>query len=54
MMENGQGEERKINGEPATQILVTDEEGGAEAKSSGNGCLFNLYFIHGTSQYCIP
>jgi hypothetical protein len=28
MMENGQSEERKINGEPATQILVTDEEGG--------------------------
>jgi hypothetical protein len=28
MMEDGQGEERKINGEPATHILVTDEEGG--------------------------
>jgi hypothetical protein len=27
-MENGQGEERKINGEPAMPILVADGEGG--------------------------
>jgi hypothetical protein len=48
MKENGRGKERKINGEPATPILVTDGEGGAEAKSSGNERLFNLYFIHET------
>jgi hypothetical protein len=28
MMENGRGKERKINSEPATPILVADEEGG--------------------------
>jgi hypothetical protein len=28
MMENGWGEERKINSEPATPILVADREGG--------------------------
>jgi hypothetical protein len=28
MKENGRGKERKINGEPATPILVTDGEGG--------------------------
>jgi hypothetical protein len=28
MMENGQGEERKINGEPAMPILVADGEEG--------------------------
>ncbi len=41
MMENGRGKERKINGEPTTPILVADGEGGADAKSSGNGRLFN-------------
>jgi hypothetical protein len=48
MMENGWGEERKINGEPATPVLVAGGEGGAEAKSSANGRLFKLYFIHAT------
>jgi hypothetical protein len=52
MMENGRGEERKINGEPAMPILVSDG-GGAEAKSSGNGLLFNLYFILGISHFTI-
>ncbi len=28
-------------------------ERGAEAKSSGNGRLFNLYFIHGTSHFTV-
>jgi hypothetical protein len=28
MTENGRGEERKINSEPATPILVADGEGG--------------------------
>jgi hypothetical protein len=27
IMENGRGDERKINGEPATPILVADREG---------------------------
>ncbi len=53
MMKNGRGEERKIDGKPAMPILVADGEGGAEAKFSGNGQLFNLYFIHGTSHYTI-
>jgi hypothetical protein len=28
-------------------------ERGAEAKSSGNGLLFNLYCIHGTSHFTV-
>jgi hypothetical protein len=53
MMENGQGEERKINGKPATPILVADGEGGLKQKSSGNGRLLNLYFIHVTSHITV-
>ncbi len=52
MTENGWGQERKINGEPATPILVAGGEGG-EAKSSANGCLIKLYFIHLTSPFTV-
>jgi hypothetical protein len=46
MTENGRGEERKINGEPATPVLVADREGRLKL----NLRKMNLYFIHGTSQ----
>jgi hypothetical protein len=34
MMENRRGEERKINGEPATPILVAGREGGGGLKQN--------------------
>jgi hypothetical protein len=48
VMENGWGEERKINGELATPIVVKGGEGGG-AEPFANGWLFKLYFIHATS-----
>ncbi len=44
MMENRQGKERKINGEPATPILVADGEGGLKQ---------NLWEMEGSLTYIL-
>jgi hypothetical protein len=45
MKENGRGKERKINGEPATPILVTDGEGGLKQNlREMNGSLTYILF----------
>jgi hypothetical protein len=44
MPENGRGEVRKINGEPATPILVADGEGGLKQ---------NLLEIDGSLTYIL-
>jgi hypothetical protein len=44
MKENEQGKERKINGEPATPILVTDGEGGLKQ---------NLLEMNGSLTYIL-
>jgi hypothetical protein len=44
MKENGRGKERKINGELATPILVTDGEGGLKQ---------NLWEMDGSLTYIL-
>jgi hypothetical protein len=45
MKENGRGKERKINGEPATPILMTDGEGGLKQNlREMNGSLTYILF----------
>jgi hypothetical protein len=44
MMENGRGEERKINGEPATPILMADGEGGLKQNLQEMDC-FLTYIL---------
>jgi hypothetical protein len=44
MMENGRGEERKINGKPATPILVEDGEEGLKQNLQEMDC-FLAYIL---------